>query len=531
MAKKIPFGIRPPVNGLPAKVEEKVPSTGGRITGQDFARGIRPPVDGLPATVGKKFGKRNPSGGGRITCQCWLKVPSTGERITGQDFARGIRPLVDGLPANVGKKVWQEESVRRWTDYLSMLAKSSVHRRIACQCWGKYFAKGIRPPVNGLPAKVEEKVPSTGGRITGQDFARGIRPPVDGLPATVGKKFGKRNPSGGGRITCQCWLKVPSTGNCDARRRESHSRYSTEPAPFKYDHKGPKYEEFAELYPEHWRGGLKLSHLDEKVPHHFHWKALAAALDPLDLNDADTGNVPYINTVNALFYPETPKEILLCCMLIAVSFFMITYHTEWRASWTANRHLRGGAHPQQRGHQHHQHLTWDKVVTARLSCRIDFLRLETYTQGRQIDWGFTSAYQRTHIRTGSAGCLSMFQQPNGPANVHHASEEELRCILEFHQQGHQMPLDVTSAKDYRKLREYEQAKFLSMVKQVKEAGATLAIWQRGFDDEANHLLLQQELPAVRSGRIVPRLIGLNYTHEVELRSHAILPGAALNGGD
>ncbi|EDS28413.1 sterol regulatory element binding protein cleavage-activating protein [Culex quinquefasciatus] len=308
----------------------------------------------------------------------------------------------------------------------------------------------------------------------------------------------------------------------------------------------------------------KLSHLDEKVPHHFHWKALAAALDPPDLNDADTGNVPYINTVNALFYPETPKEILLCCMLIAVSFFMITYHTEWRASWTANSeneqeqpptsfafklknpnqcqepktgHLRGGAHPQQRGHQHHQHLTWDKVVTARLSCRIDFLRLETYTQGRQIDWGFTSAYQRTRIRTGSAGCLSMFQQPNGPANVHHASEEELRCILEFHQQGHQMPvtclevaggtvrpapakaqLDVTSAKDYRKLREYEQAKFLSMVKQVKEAGATLAIWQRGFDDEANHLLLQQELPAVRSGRIVPRLIGLNYTHEVELKA-------------
>ncbi|EDS26492.1 chaperonin [Culex quinquefasciatus] len=125
----------------------------------------------------------------------------------------------------------------------------------------------------------------------------------------------------------------------------------------------------------------------------------------------------------------------------------------------------------------------------------------------------------------------MFQQPNGPANVHHNSEEELRCNLEFHQQGHQMPvtclkvaggtvrpaawttrspaavnaarslraeleswpvraaqLDVTSAKDYRKLRENE-----------------------GFDDEANHLLLQQELPAVRSGRIVPRLLGLNYT--------------------
>ncbi|KAL9693740.1 hypothetical protein quinque_013025 [Culex quinquefasciatus] len=77
-------------------------------------------------------------------------------------------------------------------------------------------------------------------------------------------------------------------------------------------------------------------------------------------------------------------------------------------------------------------LTGNKVVAARLSGRIVFLRLETYTQGRQIDWGFTSAYRRTHIRTGT---LSMFQQPNGPASVHHASEEELRCILEFHQQG------------------------------------------------------------------------------------------------
>merc|ERR1711910_222067 len=57
-----------------------------------------------------------------------------------------------------------------------------------------------------------------------------------------------------------------------------------------------------------------------------------------------------------------------------------------------------------------------------------------------------------------------------------------------------------------------------MVSQVKEAGANLAICQWGFDDEANHLLLQRELPAVRwvggpeieliaiatGGRIVPR---------------------------
>jgi chaperonin GroEL (HSP60 family) len=32
---------------------------------------------------------------------------------------------------------------------------------------------------------------------------------------------------------------------------------------------------------------------------------------------------------------------------------------------------------------------------------------------------------------------------------------------------------------------------------VKDVGATLAICQWGFDDEANHLLLQRNLPAVR----------------------------------
>ena len=54
--------------------------------------------------------------------------------------------------------------------------------------------------------------------------------------------------------------------------------------------------------------------------------------------------------------------------------------------------------------------------------------------------------------------------------------------------------------------------------QVQDTGANLVICQWGFDDEANHLLLQNQLPAVRwvggpeieliaiatGGRIVPR---------------------------
>merc|ERR1711902_360142 len=58
-------------------------------------------------------------------------------------------------------------------------------------------------------------------------------------------------------------------------------------------------------------------------------------------------------------------------------------------------------------------------------------------------------------------------------------------------------LDVTNVEDYKKLRQYEKETFEKMVDDVKSAGANLAICQWGFDDEANHLLLQRDLPAVR----------------------------------
>ena len=94
----------------------------------------------------------------------------------------------------------------------------------------------------------------------------------------------------------------------------------------------------------------------------------------------------------------------------------------------------------------------------------------------------------------------------------------LTCPFEPPKPKTKHKLDVTNVEDYRKLRQYEADKFEEMVKQVKDAGCTLAICQWGFDDEANHLLLQRELPAVRwvggpeieliaiatGGRIVPR---------------------------
>ncbi|CAO1392652.1 unnamed protein product [Diamesa tonsa] len=88
----------------------------------------------------------------------------------------------------------------------------------------------------------------------------------------------------------------------------------------------------------------------------------------------------------------------------------------------------------------HIKLAGDRVIAARLSGRIDFLRLETYTQGRHIDWNFTSAYRRTHVRTGSAGSITTQQQNQQQKGNHPIQQEELRCILESQHHGHQQPI-------------------------------------------------------------------------------------------
>jgi len=108
--------------------------------------------------------------------------------------------------------------------------------------------------------------------------------------------------------------------------------------------------------------------------------------------------------------------------------------------------------------------------------------------------------------------------PQMPKEIKDAKMAILTCAFEPPKPKTKHHLDVTTVEEYQKLREYERTKFEEMIKQVKDAGANLAICQWGFDDEANHLLLQNELPAVRwvggpeieliaiatGGRIVPR---------------------------
>jgi T-complex protein 1 subunit epsilon len=108
--------------------------------------------------------------------------------------------------------------------------------------------------------------------------------------------------------------------------------------------------------------------------------------------------------------------------------------------------------------------------------------------------------------------------PQMPKEVLDAKIAILTCPFEPPKPKTKHKIEITNAEDYRRLYEKEQEYFIKMIEDVKNSGANLVICQWGFDDEANHLLLCNNLPAVRwvggveieliamatGGRIVPR---------------------------
>ncbi|KAI2825274.1 hypothetical protein CBS133816_8668 [Aspergillus niger] len=116
-----------------------------------------------------------------------------------------------------------------------------------------------------------------------------------------------------------------------------------------------------------------------------------------------------------------------------------------------------------------------------------------------------------------------FSHPQMPDEVRDAKLAILTCPFEPPKPKTKHKLDITSVEEFKKLQEYEREKFTEMIQKLKDSGANLVICQWGFDDEANHLLLQNKLPAVRwvggpeieliaiatNGRIVPRFEDLS----------------------
>lgn len=116
-----------------------------------------------------------------------------------------------------------------------------------------------------------------------------------------------------------------------------------------------------------------------------------------------------------------------------------------------------------------------------------------------------------------------FSHPQMPSEVKDAKLAILTCAFEPPKPKTKHKLDITTVEEFKKLQNYESNKFTEMIQQIKDTGANVVICQWGFDDEANHLLLTNQLPAVRwvggpeieliaiatNGRIVPRFEDLS----------------------
>jgi len=90
-----------------------------------------------------------------------------------------------------------------------------------------------------------------------------------------------------------------------------------------------------------------------------------------------------------------------------------------------------------------------------------------------------------------------FSHPQMPQEVEDVKLAILTCAFEPPKPKTKHKLDVTTAEAYKKLHDQEQKYFIDMVQQCKDSGANVVMCQWGFDDEANHLLLQKKLPAIR----------------------------------
>ncbi|KAB2052968.1 hypothetical protein ES319_A12G155900v1 [Gossypium barbadense] len=87
--------------------------------------------------------------------------------------------------------------------------------------------------------------------------------------------------------------------------------------------------------------------------------------------------------------------------------------------------------------------------------------------------------------------------PQMPKKIEDAKIAILTCPFEPPKPKTKHKVDIDTVEKFQTLRQQEQKYFDDMVQKCNDVGATLVICQWGFDDEANHLLMPRNLPAVR----------------------------------
>jgi WD40 repeat protein len=81
-------------------------------------------------------------------------------------------------------------------------------------------------------------------------------------------------------------------------------------------------------------------------------------------------------------------------------------------------------------------LVGSRLVACRLYGTLELFQLQTYNHGRPIDWNFTCAYRRTHVRTGSVGSVPDYSN----LILKDEDNEEFRCLKVFSLKAHQQPI-------------------------------------------------------------------------------------------
>lgn len=129
----------------------------------------------------------------------------------------------------------------------------------------------------------------------------------------------------------------------------------------------------------------------------------------------------------------------------------------------------------------------DVADISRRDVNLDLIKLEGKAGGRLED---TALVQGILLD-------KEFSHPQMPKRLENVKIAILTCPFEPPKPKTKHKLDIDSVEKYEALREAEQAYFRDMVKLCKDSGAGLVLCQWGFDDEANHLLMHEGLPAVR----------------------------------
>lgn len=90
-----------------------------------------------------------------------------------------------------------------------------------------------------------------------------------------------------------------------------------------------------------------------------------------------------------------------------------------------------------------------------------------------------------------------FSHPQMVKEFKNAKVALLACPFEPPKLKNKHNLLITNKNEFNELAKYEKENFLEMIKSLKKANVDVVLCQWGFDDEANSLLMENNLPAVR----------------------------------